>query len=121
MLRIGREEFEEVVADALDLVPEELARYLENVAVVVEDEPGEEDLLEAGVDPRTETLFGLFQGAALSDRGLPLSGELPERIVIYRLPLLELCEDRAELIREISDTVVHEIGHFFGLPEEDLP
>lgn len=117
---MAREEFEKVVARALDDVPEAIAAYLENVAVVVEDEPTHEELVEVGLDPDTETLFGLYQGVSLTDRE-QYGGVLPDRVVIYRLPLLEACGDRAELIREIQDTVVHEIGHYFGLDEADLP
>jgi predicted Zn-dependent protease with MMP-like domain len=115
------EAFEAAVGEALDRVPPELARHLDNVAVVVEEEPTEEDLLEAGLDPEQDELFGLYQGMALPERGVTFGPDLPDRIVIYRQPLLRCCEDRAELIREIHDTVVHEIGHFFGLDEEDLP
>ncbi|MCJ7441454.1 MAG: metallopeptidase family protein [Thermoanaerobaculaceae bacterium] len=118
---MNREEFERVVAKALDGLPTEVAAFLENVAVVVEDEPTEEDLVEAGLDPETDTLFGIYQGLALPDRGGSYGNVLPDRIVIYRRPLLEECDDRNELIREIQDTVVHEIGHYFGLGEGDLP
>ena len=118
---MNREEFERVVAKALDGLPSEVAAFLENVVVVVEDEPTEEDLVEAGLDPETDTLFGIYQGLALPDRGGSYGNVLPDRIVIYRRPLLQECEDRSELIREIQDTVVHEIGHYFGLGEEDLP
>ena len=118
---MNREEFERVVAKALDGLPTEVAAFLENVAVVVEDEATEEDLVEAGLDPETDTLFGIYQGLALPDRGGSYGNVLPDRIVIYRRPLLEECDDRNELIREIRDTVVHEIGHYFGLGEEDLP
>jgi predicted Zn-dependent protease with MMP-like domain len=120
MLRMSRDDFEKVVAKALDGLPERIAERLDNLAIVVEDEPTDEELLDAGLDPETETLFGLYQGVALTERGYgdPM---LPDRIVIYRLPLLEECGDRAELIREIQDTVVHEIGHYFGLGEDDLP
>jgi predicted Zn-dependent protease with MMP-like domain len=118
---MNREEFERVVAKALDGLPTEVAAFLENVAVVVEDEPTEEDLVEAGLDPENDTLFGIYQGLALPDRGGSYGNVLPDRIVIYRRPLLEECDDRNELIREIQDTVVHEIGHYFGLGEEDLP
>jgi predicted Zn-dependent protease with MMP-like domain len=118
---MNREEFERVVAKALDGLPTEVAVFLENVVVVVEDEPTQEDLVEAGLDPETDTLFGIYQGLALPDRGGSYGNVLPDRIVIYRRPLLEECDDRNELIREIQDTVVHEIGHYFGLGEEDLP
>ncbi len=121
MMRMSRQEFERVVTKALDGLPEEVASYLENIAVVVEDDPTDEELVDAGLDPETETLFGLYQGMALTDRGATYGNVLPDRIVIYRLPLLDECSDRNELIREIQDTVVHEIGHYFGLGEEDLP
>ncbi len=119
-MRMSRGEFEKVVAKALDGLPESIAVHLDNIAVVVEDEPSNEDLLDAGLDPETETLFGLYQGVALTERE-SYGNVLPDRIVIYRRPLLEECQDRVEVIREIQDTVVHEIGHFFGLGEEDLP
>ncbi len=121
MMRMSREQFERVVAKALDDLPSEVAEYLENVAVVVEDEPTEDDLLDADLDPETDTLFGIYQGLALPDRGGEYGNVLPDRIVIFRRPLLAECGDRNELIREIQDTVVHEIGHYFGLDEEDLP
>ena len=118
---MNRDEFERVVGKALDGLPAEVADLIENVAVVVEDDPTEEDIAEAGLDPETDTLFGLYQGLALTERGGTYGNVLPDRIVIYRRPLLESCGDRNELIREIQDTVVHEVGHYFGLDEEDLP
>ena len=122
MLRMGVEDFERVVTEAMDDIPDELAGLIENLVVVVEDEPTDEELLDAGLDPETETLFGLYQGTALPERGPgSFGGGLPDRIVIYRLPLLRECESRRELLREIRATVVHEIGHFFGLDEDQLP
>ena len=118
---MNREEFERVVAKALDGLPEDVAVHLDNVAVVVEDDPSEDDLLDAGLDPASDTLFGVYQGLALPDRGGTYGNVLPDRIVIFRRPLLAECEDRNELIREIQDTVVHEIGHYFGLDEGELP
>ena len=118
---MSREEFERVVAKALDGLPEEVSVHLDNVAVVVEDEPTDDDLVDAGLDPETDTLFGIYQGLALPDRGGSYGNVLPDRIVIYRRPLLAECRDRAELIAEIQDTVVHEIGHYFGLGEDELP
>jgi predicted Zn-dependent protease with MMP-like domain len=120
MLRMSRERFEEIVVQALDGLPEDIAAYLDNVAVVVEDQPSPGDLLELGLDPDEETLFGLYQGIALTERE-QYGGVLPDRIVIYRVPLLEACGHSAELVAEIQDTVVHEVGHHFGLADEDLP
>ncbi len=121
MLRVSREEFDRLVAEAVDHIPEELGRLIENVAVVVEEEPSRQELEEVKLDPETETLFGLYQGVALPERGSDYGGVSPDRIVIYRRPLLEACRSRGELLREIRDTVIHEVGHYFGLPEEDLP
>jgi predicted Zn-dependent protease with MMP-like domain len=121
MLRMSRDEFEDVVGEALDELPEEIAEYLDNIVVVVEEEPGEEDFREVGLDPDDSELFGLYQGMALPERGVTFGPELPDRIVIFRQPLLRSCADRVELVREIRDTVVHEFGHYFGLDEDDLP
>jgi predicted Zn-dependent protease with MMP-like domain len=121
MMRMSREEFERVVGKALDGLPPEVAGFLENVAVVVEDDPTDEDIREAGLDPETDTLFGLYHGLALTERSSTYGNVLPDRIVIYRRPLLDFCGDRTELIHEIQDTVVHEVGHYFGLGEGDLP
>lgn len=120
MIRMGREDFERVVAEALDSIPDDLGGLIENVAVVVEDEPSEEDLIDVGLDPEEDTLFGLYQGVALPYRA-EYGGVLPDRIVIYRKPLLEHCSSRRELLREIRDTVIHEVGHYFGFDEEGLP
>ena len=122
MLRMGREDFEAVVVKALEDLPEDLAEAIENVAVTVEEEPTIDDLVAVGLDPELDTLFGLYQGVPLPERGPSTYGlDLPDRIVVYRLPLLEFCRDRRELLREIRDTVIHELGHYFGLPEEELP
>lgn len=121
-LRMDAESFERVVAEALDSMPDDIAGLIENVVITVDDEPSRDDLLDAGLDPERETLFGLYQGVALPYRDPgSYGGTLPDRIVIYRLPLLRHCRDRRELLREIRDTVVHEVGHYFGFDEEDLP
>ena len=119
---MGREDFERAVVEVLDGLPDDLAEAIENVAVTVEDEPSLDDLRGVGLDPELDTLFGLYQGVALTERGPSTYGlDLPDRIVIYRLPLLEYCRDRRELLSEIRATVIHELGHYFGLPEEELP
>lgn len=123
MMRVTREKFEELVAQAIDGLPEEFAALLENVAVVVEEEPSEEDLVEVGVDPDdpdADELFGLYQGVPLADRD-SLYSALPDRVAIYRGPLLRYCTSRREVLREVRDTVIHELGHHFGLDEDDMP
>jgi predicted Zn-dependent protease with MMP-like domain len=99
-------EFEEHVRAALDALPPEIARALRNVAVVVEDENAEEP-----------DIFGVYDGLGPArDR----AGALPDRIVIYRLPLVESFHDPEELRREIRITVLHELGHYFGLDEDRI-
>ena len=101
-------EFEALVAEALDGIPDEFARYLENVSVVVEDEPDEEGL------------YGLYQGVPLSERSHDFAAALPDRISIYRGPLVRDFRSRAQIRRQIRLTVVHEIAHFFGFDERRI-
>ena len=100
--------FDEIVAAALDELPTELATGLRNVAVVIEDRNHEEP-----------DLYGLFEGIPLTEGG-PGPGDLPNRIAIYRGPLEEDFDDPAELQDEIRTTVLHELGHYFGLDEDRL-
>ena len=100
--------FEDHVRAALDELPPELARALENVAVVVEDE-----------HPEDPDLFGLYHGVPLPERG-DMSGQLPDKISIYRIPLEESFQDPGELRDEIRITVLHELAHYFGLDEERI-
>ena len=119
---MSAKDFEAAVRQALEMIPSDLQAAIENVAVTVEDVPTNQDLLSVGLDPETDTLLGLYQGVSLPERGPSTYGlDLPDRIVVYRLPLLEACASRRELLREIRDTVIHELGHYFGLPEEELP
>jgi predicted Zn-dependent protease with MMP-like domain len=100
--------FDDVVRSALDTLPPHIADALRNVAVVVEDE-----------NPEDPDLYGLFDGIPLTDGG-PAPGELPNRIAIYRLPLEADFPDEDELRDEIRITVLHELGHYFGLDEDRL-
>ncbi len=101
--------FEDHVQAALDSLPAEVAEALENVAVVVEEE-----------NPEDPDLFGLYQGIPLPERGGGYAGTLPDRIAIYRLPLEETFPDPEQLRHEIRVTVLHELGHYFGLDEDRL-
>ena len=100
--------FDEHVRAALDSLPPDLAAALENIVVVIEEE-----------HPDDPDLFGLYEGIPLPDRG-DMAGELPDRITIFRIPLEEEFADPVELEREIRITVLHEIGHYFGLDEDRL-
>ena len=101
--------FEEQVRAALDELPPHLARALDNVVVVVEDE-----------HPQDPDLFGLYHGVPLPERGSGYAGQLPDKISIYRLPLEDAFPDPDELREEIRITVLHELAHYFGIDEERL-
>ena len=109
-VEMSRERFEELVGEALDEVPAELLSMMNNVVVLVEDKPpdGSYDLL------------GLYEGTALTDRGWNYAGVLPDRITIYRLPTLGVCESETDVIDEVAITVVHEIAHHFGIDDHRL-
>ena len=109
-VEMSRERFEELVGEALDEVPAELLSMMNNVVVLVEDKPpdGSYDLL------------GLYEGTALTDRGWNYAGVLPDRITIYRLPTLRVCETETDVIDEVAITVVHEIAHHFGIDDHRL-
>jgi predicted Zn-dependent protease with MMP-like domain len=116
MREVPEERFEELVADALDSIPEELGRLMENVAVVVEDWPTAEQL-----DGRRGTLLGLYEGIDLTRRSpINYGGVMPDRITIFRGPLCRLARDEVDLARQIRVTVIHEVGHHFGIDDARL-
>jgi predicted Zn-dependent protease with MMP-like domain len=87
--------------------------------IVVEDEPTDEQIRGAGLDPREDTLFGLYEGVPLEARGHDYAA-LPDKISIFYLPIVETCTSTAEIRDEIRTTVLHEVAHFFGIDDEDL-
>lgn len=117
-MRLSGREFEQLVAEALDLVPGEIRSHMDNVQIVIEDEPEPELLADMGMEP-DETLYGLYTGIPLTERSTEYSA-LPDRITIFRLPLLEDFIDRDELRREVARTVIHEIAHHFGIDDDRL-
>ena len=108
-VEMSRERFEELVGEALDEVPEELLGLMSNVVILVEDDP-----------PPGEDLLGLYEGHALTERGWDYSGVLPDRILIYRNPILRICDSDDDVVDEVAITVVHEIAHHFGIDDERL-
>jgi predicted Zn-dependent protease with MMP-like domain len=107
---MSRERFEELVGEALDEVPAELLNLMDNVVVLVEDEP----------PPGESELLGLYEGHALTTRGWDYAGVLPDRITIYRNPTLRMCDTEDDVVEEVAVTVVHEIAHHFGIDDEQL-
>lgn len=110
-VEMSPEEFDAIVDAALDAIPEELARLVRNVVVLVEDEPPEDE---------PDDLLGLYDGVALTERDSGLLPQLPDRIFLFRGPLLDMCADVEELTEEIRITVVHEIAHHFGIDDDRL-
>ncbi len=120
MIDLDERQFRRLVEDAMDSLPEEFAALLDNVYVTVEDEPSIEDLEAVGADPEEGDLLGIYHGVPLEFRGEGYSA-LPDRVVLYRLPILWICETRADVVKEVRDTLVHELGHHFGLDDDQMP
>ncbi len=111
-----RWDFENLVTEALDELPRRFRRYLRNIAVVVEGEPSQELLEQMGLWP-DGTLLGLYQGVPLPRRGFSYGNVLPDHITIFQRPIEAMCRTRRELKDAVKDTVIHEIGHYFGLDD----
>jgi len=114
-----RTSFEKVLRQAIDDLPGMFREALRNVAIVVEERPPDWLLEELDI-PAGETLYGFYHGIPLPERSVLDSGNLPDKISVYRGPLEEDFRDRGELVRQIRMTLLHEIGHYFGMDEEDL-
>ncbi len=103
------ERFEELVAEALDLIPAKLAEAMDNVVVLVEPR-----------NPDNPGLLGLYEGVALTERDSHYGGVLPDRITVYRDAVLDICADEDQVVEEVAITVVHEVAHHFGIAEARL-
>ncbi|HPD30624.1 MAG TPA: metallopeptidase family protein [Sphaerochaeta sp.] len=113
------DEFELVVDEAIQSIPEGFHRYLQDIAVDIEEMPDEDTCREMGIgDPRS--LLGLYRGTPLTERHVEDPYRYPERIVIYKQNIERMCKDRRRMIRQIRKTVLHEVGHHFGLDERQL-
>lgn len=119
MVHVSRKRFEALVSDALRTIPPDLRRALDNLEVVVEDWPTEEQLAEVGLEP-DDLLFGLYLGTPLPERSPMQPYRLPDVISIFQGPLEEACETEDEIREEIRRTVIHEIAHYFGIDEDRL-
>ncbi|QUR69397.1 hypothetical protein F6B93_22055 [Mycobacterium spongiae] len=106
---MDRQRFDEVVSEALDLIPPELAAAMDNVVVLVADR-----------HPQDGDLLGLYEGVALTERDSDYSGSLPDAITIYRDPLLETCDSTEEVVDQVAITVIHEVAHHFGIDDDRL-
>ena len=111
--------FERCVADALATIPRRFRDAMSNIAIVVEDEPAEDLLDEMEIEP-PDTLFGLYQGTPLTERQWAFGNALPDRILIFQGPHEREAADDDDLIVSIGETLIHEIGHYFGMSEEEI-
>lgn len=101
--------FDDLVSDALDLIPPALSAVMDNVVVLVDDR-----------HPDDDELLGLYEGVALTERDSHYTGTLPDTITIYRDALLDICDDDEQVVEEVRITVLHEIAHHFGIDDERL-
>jgi predicted Zn-dependent protease with MMP-like domain len=116
---VRRDQFERHVAEALASIPRRFRDAMRNLAIVVEDEPSAELLEEMGVEP-PDTLLGLYQGTPLTERQWGHGNTLPDRVLIFQGPHEQEAEDEEDLVVAIGETLIHEIGHYFGLSEEEI-
>ena len=119
---LTRDEFERVVDEALDSLPERFAKLIENVVIAVEDEPTEEDLesIDDDDDDGDSELLGIYRGVARTERthDVPL---LPDEIAVFLGPINRVSRTRDEAVQEVRETLIHELGHYFGLDHDDMP
>jgi len=116
---VHRPDFERLVADALASIPRRFRVAMKNIAIVVEDEPSPSLLAEMEVEP-PDTLLGLYQGTPLTERSWDFGNALPDRILLFQGPHEREAEDGDDLVVAIGETLIHEIGHYFGLSEEEI-
>lgn len=116
---MSRDEFKRLVEEALQDIPPRFRREMQNIAIVVEDEPSPEVLEEMEIEP-PDSLYGLYQGTPLPERSWGHGNVLPDRVTLYQKPIEEDSEDHEDVIVCIAETLIHEIGHYFGLSEEEI-
>jgi len=114
-----RAEFERLVVEAVMLIPKRFRREMKNLALVVEEEPSAELLEEMEIEP-PDSLYGLYQGTPLPERAWDHGNTLPDHITLFQRPIEEECEDEDEVRAVIGETLIHEVGHYFGLSEEQI-
>jgi len=116
---VDRADFEQLVAEALGTIPRRFRDAMTNLAIVVEDEPARELLREMEIEP-PDTLFGLYQGTPLTERRWDYGNALPDRILLFQGPHEREADDEDDLVVSIGETLIHEIGHYFGMSEEQI-
>lgn len=114
-----REEFRTLVDQALLMIPDRFRDAMQNIVIVVEDEPTLRALEEVGLEP-PDTLLGLYEGTPLTERQWAHGNVLPDKITLFQNPIEEASSDREDVVIAIAETLIHEVGHYFGLSEEEI-
>ena len=118
--RLSRAEFEKLVEKAIAELPEEFKSRIDNVVIAVEDEPTDEDY-ELTDTPDDEDLFGIYRGPMRTEMTWDMLPGLPPQVAVFRGPILRNTSNSREAVKEIKDTIVHELGHYFGLEDDEMP
>jgi len=116
---VTRERFRQLVDEALQTIPVRFRDAMQNIAIVIEDEPSDEQLEEVEIEP-PDTLLGLYQGIPLTERQWAHGNTLPDKITLFQGPIEDASEDEDDLVVAIGETLIHEVGHYFGLSEEEI-
>lgn len=114
-----RDEFRELVEDALEGIPQHFRDAMQNIAIVVEDEPTEEQMAQVELEP-DDTLLGLYEGTPITERGWDHGNRLPDKITLFQFPIEDSSDGEDDVIIAIGETLIHEIGHYFGLSEDEI-
>jgi predicted Zn-dependent protease with MMP-like domain len=121
---VRRDRFDQLVEQALATIPERFRDALTNIAIVVEDEPTSEQLESVEIDPDTadtdDTLLGLYEGTPLTERRWDDGNRLPDKVTLFQGPIEDASEDDDDVVVAIGETLIHEIGHYFGLSEDEI-
>jgi predicted Zn-dependent protease with MMP-like domain len=117
---VTREEFRQLVNESLETIPRDFRDAMHNIAIVIEDEPTAAQLQEAGVESPDDTLLGLYEGTPLTERSWAHGNTLPDKITLFQRPIEEESEDEDDVVAVVGETLIHEIGHYFGLSEEEI-
>jgi len=119
-IRLSEDEFSDLVEEALDTLPEEFLPYMENVSVEIQPRPTREFMKQNFLEGSPNTLLGLYVGTALPDKSVNSVVDWPERIFIFQRNIESICDRREDIIDQVQTTVLHEVGHHFGMDEDDL-
>jgi len=116
---VTRARFRQLVDEALETIPQKFRDAMQNIAIVVEDEPTPEQLEQVDIEP-PDTLLGLYEGTPLTERHWAHGNTLPDKVTLFQGPIEDASDDEDDLVVAIGETLIHEIGHYFGLSEEEI-